>query len=63
MVTVGMDDIIESIINGQRKQALEQLKESPWYLIDLIEELQERDLDNEILSIVRVADNHGYIKI
>ena len=34
-----MEEIIESIINGQRKQALEQLLESSYLLEDLFEEL------------------------
>lgn len=34
-----MEDIINSIINGQRKQALEQLIDSPYLLEDLFEEL------------------------
>lgn len=56
-----MEKIIRSIINGQRKQALEQLKESPYLLVDLFEELLTRGMCKEIIAMYRVAISKGYI--
>lgn len=56
-----MNEIIESIINGQRKQAIEQLKESPFRMADLMEELQDAEMQDEIIKIYRVALHTGYI--
>lgn len=57
-----MNDIIESIINGQRKQAIEQLKDSHYLLVDLFEELQAQDMEHEIIPMYRVASRMNYIK-
>ena len=56
-----MDEIIESIRNGQRKQALEQLFQSPYLLDDLFERLLEESMAKEILSMYRIAVQMGYI--
>lgn len=56
-----MEDIINSIINGQRKQALEQLIDSPYLLEDLFEELLSQDMANEIIAMYRIAINNEYI--
>lgn len=56
-----MEDIINSIINGQRKQALEQLIDSPYLLEDLFEELLSQDMANEIITMYRIAINTEYI--
>lgn len=56
-----MDEIIESIINGQRKQALEQLRHSTYDLEDLFEELLTRDMCGEIVKMYRVATLQGYL--
>jgi hypothetical protein len=58
-----MNEIIESIRNGQRKQAIEQLKESSVLFTDLIEELVEQDMIDEIPKIIRIAQTAGYITI
>jgi len=59
-----MEEIIESIINGQRKQAIEQLKESPYTLDDLFEELLDQSIESkEIIRMYRVALSTGYITI
>jgi hypothetical protein len=58
-----MNEIIESIRNGQRKQAIEQLKESSVLFTDLIEELVEQDMIDEIPKIIRIAHTAGYITI
>ena len=57
-----MEQIIESIMNGQRKQALEQLMESSYLLEDLFEELLSQNMPNEIITMYRVAVRVGYIK-
>ena len=56
-----MEEIIESI-NGQRKQALEQLMDSAYLLEDLFEELLNQNMQSEISTIYRVAVRVGYIK-
>ena len=56
-----MDEIIESIRNGQRKQALEQLLQSPHLLEDLFEQLLEEDMPKEIIAMYRIAINLGYL--
>ena len=57
-----MEGIIESIINGQRKQALEQLIDSAYLLEDLFEELLNQNMQREIITMYRVAVRVGYIK-
>ena len=57
-----MKEIIESIMNGQRKQALEQLMESSYLLEDLFEELLSQNMPNEIITMYRVAIRVNYIK-
>lgn len=57
-----MEEIIESIMNGQRKQALEQLMESSYLLEDLFEELLSQNMPNEIITMYRVAVRVNYIK-
>ena len=57
-----MEEIIESIMNGQRKQALEQLMESSYLLEDLFEELLSQNMPNEIITMYRVAARVNYIK-
>ena len=57
-----MEQIIESIMNGQRKQALEQLMESSYLLEDLFEELLSQNMPNEIITMYRVAVRVNYIK-
>ena len=58
-----MEEIIESIINGQRKQAIEQLKESSHGLDDLFEELISLDMVDETVKMLRVAINSKYLII
>lgn len=57
-----MEEIIENIMNGQRKQALEQLMDSSYLLEDLFEELLSQNMPNEIITMYRVAVRCGYIK-
>jgi len=57
-----MEEIIESIINGQRKQALEQLKRTGYTLDDLFEHLLYIGKFHEIISMYRVAVSTGYLK-
>ncbi len=56
-----MDEIIESIHNGQRKQALEQLLQSPYLLDDLFERLLKEDMAKEIISMYHIAVSQGYL--
>ena len=56
-----MDEIIDSIINGQRTQALQQLIDSQYLLEDLFERLLEEGMAKEIISIYRIAISTGYI--
>ena len=56
-----MDEIIESIRNGQRKQALEQLLQSPYLLDELFERLLEENMAKEIIIMYRIAVNQGYL--
>ena len=57
-----MDEIIESIENGQRIQALKQLVESPYGLSDLLEELNGLSMYDEIIRMVRVSENIDFIE-
>ena len=56
-----MDEIIDSIYNGQRKQALEQLINSQYLLEDLFERLLEEGMYKDIVSIYKIAVRMGYI--
>ena len=56
-----MENIINSIINGQRKQALEQLIDSPYLLEDLFEELLSQNMANEIITMYKIAISNEYI--
>ena len=56
-----MEQIIESILEGQRIQALEQLISSLYLLEDLFEELLELGIPKEIITMYRVAVNQGYL--
>ena len=56
-----MDEIIDSIYNGQRKQALEQLINSQYLLEDLFERLLEEGMYKDIVSIYKIAVHMGYI--
>ena len=57
-----MEYILESIMNGQRKQALEQLMDSSYLLEDLFEELLSQNMSKELIVMYRVAVRCGYIK-
>lgn len=57
-----MEEIIESIINGQRTQALEQLIDSDYQLQDLFIELLNLNMPREILTMYNIALHYGYIK-
>lgn len=56
-----MEQIIESIINGQRKQALQQLIDSQYLLEDLFEELLFHQMPHEIITMYRIAVNQDYL--
>ena len=56
-----LETIVVSIINGQRRQALEQLSDSDYFLDDLFEYLLELNQPQEIITMYRVAINTNYI--
>lgn len=56
-----MDEILESIINGQRKQALRQLQRSDYSIVDLLEELKMNGMNDEVITMVRVAISVDYL--
>lgn len=56
-----MDEIIESIRNGQRKQALAQLIEGSYPLEYLFKRLIEDDMIDDIIPMYKVAISTGYI--
>ena len=58
-----MNEIIDSIHNGQRKQALQQLQESRYLLDDLFEALLEIGRPDEIIRMYRVAISMQYLII
>ena len=49
-----MEEIIESIMNGQRKQALEQLMDSAYLLEDLFEELLSQNMSRNLLLCIEL---------
>ena len=57
-----MEEIVESIINGQRKQALKQLMHSQYTLEDLFEYLLYHKQPKEVIVMYRVALSIGYLK-
>ena len=56
-----LETIVESITNGQRRQALEQLSDSKYLLEDLFQYLLELNQPQEIITMYRVAVNTNYI--
>ena len=56
-----MHEILNSILNGQRVQALEQLIDSQLTLDDLFEELLFHQMPKEIITMYRIAVNQGYL--
>ena len=57
-----MEEVVESIINGQRKQALKQLMHSQYTLKDLFEYLLYHQQLEEVIVIYKVALSIGYLK-
>jgi ABC-type hemin transport system substrate-binding protein len=58
-----MNEIIESIQNGQRKQALEQLKTLGIPFLSLIETLLLEQMSKEIHIMFKIAQDDGYIQV
>jgi hypothetical protein len=54
-----MDEILNSIANGQWRQAIEQIKESRIDIEDTYKELSKED----IISLHKVAVNTGYLTV
>lgn len=55
------DEIMESIENGQRRQALRQISESNWDFVDFLAHLEMNGKFYEVINMLRVAENSGYI--
>ncbi|MDD3466549.1 MAG: hypothetical protein PHE67_05295 [Campylobacterales bacterium] len=58
-----MEAVIESIINGQRKQAIAQIKEMNIDLEDVFEYLLNNDMSDEIIRMYKVAISVGYLTV
>lgn len=58
-----MNEILDSIINGQRIQAIEQLAESTYTFDELLEAIYDSNSfdDYEMVRITRVAIAQGYL--
>lgn len=60
---IDIETVIESIINGQRKQAIKQLRESETLSFeDLIDALIDRNMVNEIITMYKTAVNNDLIR-
>jgi hypothetical protein len=58
-----MNEILDSIGNGQRKQALTQLDDSTYTMRELFDELETRRDYHEILVMFSIAQSQDYIKV
>ena len=58
-----MDEILESILNGQRRQALKQLEDSNYTMRDLFDELESRGDYHEICVMFTIAQINDYIQV
>jgi len=56
-----MDEICTSITNGSFKNALQQLNNSEYELIDLVESLTEEERHKDVITILKVAFHIGYL--
>lgn len=58
-----MEEILQSIMNGQRKQALKQMSEANIEFEDMIEEVGNDDYlgVKEVIAMTKIAVSTGYI--
>jgi len=56
-----MDEILESIENGQRKQAFEQMKDNNISLEEVLHELKNYGDMDEMITMIKIAFSTGYI--
>ena len=56
-----MEQILDSIRNGQGKQAIEQLKESSFCFTDLLEELRAEGMEADMIKMVKIGESVGFI--
>lgn len=56
-----MLEIIELIKKEKRREALKDLNISSYLMQDLFQELQNRNMHEEIIKMFRVAASEGYI--
>ncbi len=58
-----LETIYESIVNGQRRQALDQLENSDLVFQDLLEHLEDMGEIHEMVVMFRVAQNNNFILV
>ena len=56
-----MEEVLMSIVNGGRKQALVQLYRNGFTFEDLIMELLAKGDNHEVLVMYKIAINHDYL--
>ena len=56
-----MERVMDSIDNGQRKQALSQMEEDGIEFLDLLKELNGRGMHEEVVVMVSIAESVSYI--
>ena len=60
-ITEAMEEIIKSIGNGQRPQALKQLERSTHSIDEMFDELIECNMEKEVGVMTRIAISSGYM--
>ena len=58
-----MHEILDSIGNGQRKEALRKLEDSTYTMRELFDELESQGSCHEICVMFTIAQNHDIIKV
>ena len=56
-----LQEMLDSIINGQRMAALKQLQSSSYYFEDLMEYMKEQGYMHELITLVKVAINNDIL--
>ncbi len=56
-----MNEILELIDAGNRREALQLLNESQYTFMDLLETVEDEFQSSELLKIIRVAIDQSYI--
>ena len=58
-----MEEITDSIGNGQRKEALRKLEDSTYTMRELFDELEAMGKHHEVLVMFTIAQNNNYITV